>query len=148
MRTAAEVRELLKELKTHAPGKHHAVYGHRWELNSPAKESDVEAFKGQIFKALRVAFDPERAEGWSENQEPEDWKAHRDAMAGSMPIATLGCGDWYCLVISGPHAGEIWFDNRGGDGMPPDPVVDDEGELSFRAWYEAWLDECEQRWLK
>ena len=50
-------------------------------------------------------------------------------MAGTMPIATLGCGDWYCLVIGGPHAGEIWFDNRSGDGMPPDPVVDDDREL-------------------
>ena len=32
--------------------------------------------------------------------------------------------------------------------MPPDPVVDDDRELTFRAWYECWLDECEQRWLK
>ena len=46
------------------------------------------------------------------------------------------------------HAGEIWFDNRSGDGMPPDPVVDDDRELTFRAWYACWLDECEQRWLK
>ncbi|MEZ4231715.1 MAG: hypothetical protein R3B89_21245 [Polyangiaceae bacterium] len=65
-----------------------------------------------------------------------------------MPIATRSCGDWYCLVIGGPHAGEIWFDNRSGDGMPPDPVVDDDRELTFRAWYECWLDECEQRWVK
>ncbi|MCB9585215.1 MAG: SMI1/KNR4 family protein [Polyangiaceae bacterium] len=189
MRTAAEVRDLLKKLKQRAADEYHATCGHRWRLNPRATEAEVAAFEKQwrirlpseyreflltlgnggagpgfgidplgtmqeqaigrdVLRALKVEFDADLAEEWDEVTEPESWDARKDVMAGAMPIATLGCGDWFRLVISGPHAGEIWFDNRGGDGMPPDPVVDDEGELTFRSWYEAWLDECEARWLK
>lgn len=95
---------------------------------------------------MGVDFDGDEAERW------EDWdedapELDEDAMCGTIPIATSGCGNWYHLVITGPHAGEIWYDPRGGDHEPPMEIPGKEGPMHFDEWYETWLDECEHKCL-
>lgn len=55
---------------------------------------------------------------------------------GCLYLANEGCGYFYFLVITGPHAGEVWEDDsaayyNGSIG----PTNHD-----FRAWYEKWVE--------
>ncbi len=52
---------------------------------------------------------------------------------GSLIIAEFGCGAFFRLVMSGEARGQVWFDDRAGDGgLIPGP--------DFRDWYLAWLE--------
>lgn len=54
---------------------------------------------------------------------------------GSLYLADIGCGYFYFLVVSGPHAGEVWCDQSAADGGgigPLAPLLD---------WYERWVDD-------
>ncbi len=63
-------------------------------------------------------------------------------MTGAIPIATKGCALDYWLVVSGPRAGEIWFDKRT-DSEGVEPVLDADGRhLTFGPWYLNWLDQA------
>jgi hypothetical protein len=77
--------------------------------------------------------------------EQDDWfEAHDrvyfdpDLLAGTIPIGHFGCAVWARLVVSGPHAGEVWIDDRSSDGgiRPADPA-------RFDGWYLSWLGDVE-----
>ena len=46
----------------------------------------------------------------------------------AIPLADQGCGMTSMLVITGPHRGEVWFDDRACESP------------SFTAWMEDWID--------
>lgn len=62
---------------------------------------------------------------------------------GGICLCHEGCAlrDW--LVVSGPRAGEIWWDGTADQcGLMPCKNPD-ESTMSFTDWYLAWLDKCE-----
>ncbi|MGX1808080.1 SMI1/KNR4 family protein [Nocardia sp. NPDC055321] len=67
-----------------------------------------------------------------------------DLTAGAAAICHLGCAMRQWLVITGPHAGRIWSDDRV-DGAEMTPLLDDSGApMTFTRWYMSWLDEAER----
>ncbi|MEU8994883.1 SMI1/KNR4 family protein [Streptomyces caniferus] len=60
-----------------------------------------------------------------------DEEAERARVAGSLVIAESGCGEFVRLVVTGPCAGQVWFDDMTWGRIVPGP--------GFRAWYLAWL---------
>ncbi|MEU1280084.1 SMI1/KNR4 family protein [Streptomyces sp. NPDC005805] len=52
---------------------------------------------------------------------------------GCLRLADHGCGDFDCLVVTGPRAGEVWRD-RTGNGEPLEPLAP-----SFTTWYAEWI---------
>jgi uncharacterized protein (TIGR02996 family) len=70
---------------------------------------------------------------------------------GAFPIAEIGCGSYYYLVISGPDAGCIWLcGDRGwapleasGGWSDPEviPTLPRAAKLEFIDWYVQWLDD-------
>ncbi|MEZ4369552.1 MAG: SMI1/KNR4 family protein [Polyangiaceae bacterium] len=107
------------------------------------RSEDYERRGRTDLERLHVEFDADAAE---QDWDPEE-EVDGDVMDDCLPLVDTAEGI-YWLVVSGPYAGELWWDTRSDDSLPPEPVVDDEGEVTFRAWYDAWLDECEARWLK
>ena len=61
---------------------------------------------------------------------------------GVLPVAHEGCAlrDW--LVVAGPEAGRIWHDATADFGGWVPWLRDDGQHMSFRDWYEAWLDDA------
>lgn len=99
-----------------------------------------QALEADILDGLHVPFDEDAAEDREGEDDPLDWD---EVMYGGMIIATEGCARWFWLIVSGPNAGEIWFDARP-DGEAPECVVGEMGPLSFWEWYEEWLVGCAQ----
>ncbi|QIK04926.1 SMI1/KNR4 family protein [Streptomyces sp. ID38640] len=60
-----------------------------------------------------------------------DEEAERARVAGSLVIAESGCGEFVRLVVTGPSAGQVWFDDMTWAHIRPGP--------GFRDWYLAWL---------
>ena len=94
-----------------------------------------QALEPDILDSLSQPFDEDAAEEWEGDGDPLDWE---EVMQGALILSTEGCARWFWLVVSGPNAGEIWFDARA-DGEAPDCVVGDTGPLGFWEWYEEWL---------
>lgn len=108
----------------------------------PLGTCEGEPFDEPMLAALSQEFDPDVAEDWDSDEERS-----RDVMQGAMIISSEGCARWYWLIVSGPNAGEIWYDART-DGAPPEPVLNEESEpIAFNEWYESWLVEAEKKWL-
>ena len=63
-----------------------------------------------------------------------------DARDGTLVLTDHGCGYEDLLVLSGPHAGEVWIDFRSAEG-PLRPWYE-----SFEAYMEAWLRRTEVEW--
>ncbi|MFF9914847.1 SMI1/KNR4 family protein [Streptomyces sp. NPDC013457] len=67
-----------------------------------------------------------------------------DRTVGAIVISTRGCAlrDW--LVISGPHRGTMWSDDRA-DEVDLAPHLDDDGTpMTFARWYTDWLHQAER----
>lgn len=90
--------------------------------------NDVPLLSSELAR-LAEEFDEDEAEACDDVQE---------TIAGLLPISDAGCSSCYSLVIGGKGAGHIWYDNRV-DGSFLEPVVDDVGQMGFRAWYGALL---------
>lgn len=61
---------------------------------------------------------------------------------GAIPICHLGCAQRQWLVVTGPEAGNVWFDLRV-DKAGLYPLSDDEADrVSFLRWYRSWLDDA------
>ncbi|MFE1174007.1 SMI1/KNR4 family protein [Streptomyces sp. NPDC058773] len=60
-----------------------------------------------------------------------DDEAERARVAGSLVIAEAGCGEFVRLVVTGPLAGQVWYDDMTWDHLVPGP--------DFRVWYLSWL---------
>jgi hypothetical protein len=57
---------------------------------------------------------------------------------GAVYLAHHGCAYYDWLIVSGPHRGQVWTDNRADDGNL-DPAAP-----SFSDWYMGWLDRAER----
>ncbi|MFD2555156.1 hypothetical protein [Sphingobacterium tabacisoli] len=60
---------------------------------------------------------------------------------GILPVAGIGCGEYYFLVVTGESRGEIWIDHRDNWGGIS-PLLDDQGRrYRFDTWFNDWLKE-------
>ena len=108
------------------------------------------ALPDYILLALRNPFDDAAAENWDEDwSDPDrDWDAYQDVMQGAMIIGTEGCALWYWLIVTGPSAGQIWFDART-DRHPPKRIMDANNQpVTFRSWFDSWLLDSAAKWLR
>ncbi len=62
-------------------------------------------------------------------------------VGGAVPICHAGCSLRYWIVVTGPLAGDIWYDARV-DWGGFSPVRVDGRRLSFLPWYRRWLEEA------
>ncbi|MGN9760733.1 SMI1/KNR4 family protein [Streptomyces sp. SD31] len=62
-----------------------------------------------------------------------DWFA-----SGAVCLSHEGCGYFHWLVVSGPQRGQVWLDERPGDGRFS-PL----GEVGFADWYLDWVEKSE-----
>lgn len=60
---------------------------------------------------------------------------------GTVQLAHEGCGYFDLLVLTGPHAGEVWVDVREGGG----PIA--RIYPTFEAWIAAWQLRCRAEWV-
>jgi len=116
--------------------------------------------EGVIVGKLAAPF-PHRA-AWNDlTGEPDDRLAEEDEEAherllnafedrywdsasvnGAIPICHVGCALRQWLVVTGPEAGNVWFDRRADRGGLF-PLVGSHGErVTFLRWYRDWLDEA------
>ncbi|WP_199551877.1 SMI1/KNR4 family protein [Streptomyces sp. N35] len=81
-------------------------------------------------------------EAWDER-----WDAlmfNPDRTVGAILLSHRGCAlrDW--LIITGPHRGTMWADDRA-DEVDLAPRVNDDGTpVTFAQWYVDWLEEAER----
>lgn len=136
----SEYRRFLKELGNGGAGPGYGIF--------PLGEGEEEPLADEVLQNLAQPFPHDAS--WNDTSLIEDdgfggfvpSEAYyaRSVMAGAMEIATEGCALFYLLVVSGPRAGEIWFDRRA-DGKGLAPLTDEQGTaLTFDAWYMRWLD--------
>jgi hypothetical protein len=66
-----------------------------------------------------------------------------ELLDGALPICDFGCGYLHWLVVTGPQAGEIWYDARDCYwGL--EPVLIEGKRARFSTWFAAWLEhECD-----
>ena len=59
---------------------------------------------------------------------------------GSLIISDRGCALWTRLIVTGPLAGQIWYEDRA-DGLGLRPALAPDGSTyRFLQWYIDWLD--------
>ncbi|MFF9817667.1 SMI1/KNR4 family protein [Streptomyces sp. NPDC014006] len=114
----------------------------------PERGADPELFKQLAGRCPQEEdFDDADAfehamEAWEERWSGLLWNP--DRTAGALVVSHRGCAlrDW--LVVSGPHRGTMWSDDRADD-VDLAPLLDDEGRpVTFRHWYTGWLERSEQ----
>lgn len=60
---------------------------------------------------------------------------------GTLTLAHEGCGYYQLLVVSGAERGHVWADARASDGgILPMPYEAEDTRITFREWYEDWLE--------
>ncbi|WP_369035965.1 MULTISPECIES: SMI1/KNR4 family protein [Streptomyces] len=117
---------------------------------------------GTVHERLRFAFpggeESVRVQAEHESKEPvesdfEDEAGFREAYrawleqdeklfdwfsSGAVCLSHEGCGCCHWLVVSGPQRGQVWLDDRPGDGRFR-PL----GEVAFADWYLGWVERSE-----
>lgn len=58
--------------------------------------------------------------------------------SGAVCLSHEGCGYFDWLVVSGPQRGQMWLDERSGDGR-----LSPLGEVGFAGWYVDWVEKSE-----
>lgn len=83
-------------------------------------------------------FEDEADEAQHEAFEERYWNPVN--VNGAVPICHLGCALRLWLIITGPEAGNVWYDGRvDREGLRP--LVDARSNrVSFYRWYRNWLD--------
>ncbi len=85
-------------------------------------------------------------EGYTENFEACCEKIVNDLSFwnGALPIANYGCGIEVVLIVSGQCKGQVWVNDFANlMGLFPVHTTNDlDSRLTFREWYEVWLDYC------
>jgi len=138
----ADYRDFLLQIGNGGAGPAYGVF--------PLGTYEDMALPDDMLATLRNPFDDAAAENWNEDwSDPDwDWEAYPEVMQGAMMISTEGCALWYWLIVTGPSAGQIWFDART-DGHPPKRLVDENGEpITFRSWFDSWLLDSAAKWLR
>ncbi|MEU6158508.1 SMI1/KNR4 family protein [Streptomyces sp. NPDC047130] len=93
-------------------------------------------------------------EDFDESEEFDDameaWDGRWDAVmfdpdrtVGAFVISHRGCAlrDW--LVVSGPHRGTVWRDDRADETDLAPHLHDDGTPMTFASWYTGWLRQAE-----
>jgi hypothetical protein len=107
---------------------------------------DLRGVMAQLVATQPAVDDTDAYEEWLDRYEAALWGDHRTR--GAVCLCHEGCAyrDW--LVITGPHRGQIWDDERAGD-VDLAPHTDGDGRvLTFATWYLAWLNEAERTVFK
>ncbi|MEV7286577.1 SMI1/KNR4 family protein [Streptomyces sp. NPDC093252] len=87
------------------------------------------------------AFD-DAMETWEERWGEVMFAAERTV--GAVVLCHRGCALRQWLVVSGPHRGTMWADDRA-DESDLEPLLDPGGApLTFARWYLGWLEEAER----
>ncbi|MFJ8634803.1 SMI1/KNR4 family protein [Streptomyces sp. NPDC093568] len=68
----------------------------------------------------------------------EDEKLSDRFLSGAVCLSHEGCGYFHWLVVSGPQRGQVWLDERPGDGGFS-PL----GQVGFANWYLDWVEKTE-----
>jgi hypothetical protein len=63
-------------------------------------------------------------------------------MNGAIPIAELGCGLQLWLVLTGPEAGNVWYDRRSEYGGIEPLSAPGSERVTFLQWYVSWLEKA------
>ncbi|MFG2776166.1 SMI1/KNR4 family protein [Streptomyces sp. NPDC048350] len=68
-----------------------------------------------------------------------------DRTVGAIVLSTRGCAlrDW--LVLTGPHRGTMWSDDRADEADLAPRLNDDGTPVTFAHWYTDWLHQAERR---
>jgi hypothetical protein len=97
----------------------------------------------------RPKFDEEREGDPEYERAHEDWEArHFDPLrlAGAMPLHDYGRNQYAWLVVTGPLAGRVYFDNRGNDeGIFPILCPYSGGAIRFLDWFRARVESAGRR---
>jgi hypothetical protein len=87
--------------------------------------------------------DPQREEQYE--QEYSTWENRywtTQNVNGAIPICHLGCARRQWLVVTGPERGNVWNDYRTDHAGLEPLLTRDRLRVTFRAWYQSWLDEA------
>lgn len=80
-----------------------------------------------------AAFDAAYRAWLEEDEKLSDW-----FLSGAVCLSHEGCGYFDWLVVSGPQRGQVWLDERAGDGRFS-PL----GRVGFADWYLRWVEKTE-----
>jgi hypothetical protein len=80
-----------------------------------------------------AAFDAAYRAWLEEDEKLSDW-----FLSGAVCLSHEGCGYFHWLVVSGPQRGQVWLDERPGDGRFS-PL----GQVGFADWYLDWVEKTE-----
>lgn len=115
-------------------------------------------YQNSILRSLNyskyIATPFPHTDAWNENFENIDFdtdttdEEYQNQLAGSIPIAIMGCGYDEYLVITGKESGNIWTDARVGDyGIAPIRDANN-NHLDFFTWYDLWLDDVIKKYKR
>ncbi|MET8829024.1 SMI1/KNR4 family protein [Streptomyces sp. NPDC004610] len=68
----------------------------------------------------------------------EDEKLSERLLSGALCLSHEGCGSFHWLVVSGARRGQVWLDERAGDGR-----LGRLGQTGFADWYLGWVERTE-----
>lgn len=111
-------------------------------LGTDFDPGDISAALAQL-KATRPSVDDEDAyQDWLNRYESVLWNDQRTH--GAVCLCHEGCAyrDW--LIITGPHRGQMWDDDRAGDIDLAPGTAADGSALTFGRWYFNWLNDAEK----
>ncbi|MFI9170858.1 SMI1/KNR4 family protein [Streptomyces lincolnensis] len=83
--------------------------------------------------ADETAFDVAYRAWLKDDERLSDW-----FLSGAVCLSHEGCGYFHWLVVSGPQRGQVWIDERAGDGR-----LSPLGQLGFADWYLDWVEKTE-----
>lgn len=111
-------------------------------LGTDFDPGDISAALAQL-EATRPSVDDEDAyQDWLNRYESVLWDDQRTH--GAVCLCHEGCAyrDW--LIITGPHRGQMWDDDRAGDIDLAPSTAADGNALPFGRWYFDWLNDTEK----
>ncbi|MEU7663736.1 SMI1/KNR4 family protein [Streptomyces lincolnensis] len=80
-----------------------------------------------------AAFDVAYRAWLKDDERLSDW-----FLSGAVCLSHEGCGYFHWLVVSGPQCGQVWLDERPGDGR-----LSPLGQFGFADWYLDWVEKTE-----
>ncbi len=134
-----DYREFLRLVGSAGPGPDCGIF-------SPLQHFPGSGFEDCLEDAVDLSLSFPHSEAWNGltglEEGDEDWKDsfHPRHVPGSLIIGDRGCGSWTRIIITGPLAGEIWYDERADSGGLLPALSADGERLTFLPWYLNWLE--------
>lgn len=152
MRLPADYREFLLKVGNGGAGPFYGIFrlgewdgageGEPWEASSLGDPSKPFPHRRSWNEPRSYASAPsdQESDEYHRWMDLEDGRYYAPALTnGSIPICTEGCALRFLLVVTGPEAGQVWYDARA-DEKGLMPMGEGQNRLSFSEWYLAWLD--------